>query len=160
MRKRYSLLTKLTHDQKGIGIVETLVALAILGVISVGFLSAIATSYSAVRLSDQRTTAESVARTIIERIRVVPHPLAQVGDVANGVVKDGDDKLLDQSIPAGYPPDFRVYVTAVNTAYVGTPPSPVQLVTVVVKHQGKRILTTETYKADPDMNLPQSGAGG
>ena len=133
-------------DQKGIVIVETLVALAILGVISVGFLSAIATSYTAVRLSDQRTTAESVARTVIERVRVAPYPLA------TGVVGG-----LDGGLPSG----FAVEVSVANsTEWVGTPPSPVQLVTVVVKHQGRTIVTSETYKADPNINLPQSGAGG
>ena len=146
MRKRYGWLTKLARDQKGIGIVETLVALAILGVISVGFLSAIATSYTAVRLSDRRTTAESVARTMIERVRVAPYPLA------TGVVGG-----LDAGLPSGFTAEVSV---ANSTEWVGTPPSPVQLVTVVVKHQDRTILTTETYKADPNINLPQSGAGG
>ena len=135
-------------DQKGIVIVETLVALAILGVISVGFLSAIATSYTAVRLSDQRTTAESVARTVIERVRMSPYD-----PLATGVIGG-----LDGDLPSG---SWAVEVRYTNsTEWVGTPPSPVQLVTVVVKHQGRTIVTSETYKADPNINLPQSGAGG
>ena len=149
MRKRYGLLTRLVHEQKGIGIVETLVALAILGVISVGFLSAIVTSYTAVRLSDQRTTAESVARTVIERVRMSPYdPLAE------GVIGGLDGDL---------PSDFVVEVRYANsTEWVGTPLSPVKLVTVVVSREGRTIpiLTTETYKSDPNINLPQSGAGG
>jgi len=34
------------------------------------------------------------------------------------------------------------------------------LVTVVVKHQGRTIVTSETYKVDPNVNLPKSGVGG
>lgn len=54
---------------RGFTIIEVLLAIAILGVIAVAFLSALATGSSIMVLADERTTAESLARRQMEYIK-------------------------------------------------------------------------------------------
>ncbi len=55
--------------ERGVTLIETLVALAILGIVAVGFLGALATGAKAMFTADERTTAESLARGQMEYIK-------------------------------------------------------------------------------------------
>jgi type II secretory pathway pseudopilin PulG len=54
------------NNQRGIGIVETLVAVAILGTSVVAFIVSLSTGSLAVNALDQETTAQSLAQTQME----------------------------------------------------------------------------------------------
>jgi prepilin-type N-terminal cleavage/methylation domain-containing protein len=56
-------------NSRGFTMIEVLIAIAILGIISIGFLSALATSSLSVALGDERTVAESLARRQIEYVK-------------------------------------------------------------------------------------------
>jgi len=111
-------------------LIEVLIAVAILGVVSVAFLSAMVTSYGAVALADRKTTAESLTRTELEHVRNAAYPITD---------------YTVSSTPAGY-------VVSVHADYIN-PPTYVtgtmvgmQMITVTVRRDGKVVSITETNK--------------
>jgi prepilin-type N-terminal cleavage/methylation domain-containing protein len=54
---------------RGLTMIEVLIAIAILGIISITFLSALSTSSLSVGLADERTVAESLARRQMEYVK-------------------------------------------------------------------------------------------
>ena len=63
---------RLMRDQKGQSLIEVLIALAILGIVAVTFLIALTTSSTAIIIADERTTAESLARSELEYVKSQP----------------------------------------------------------------------------------------
>ncbi len=59
-------LRKLQGSQRGFGLIEVIIALALLGVVGIAFLGALATASSGIAVSDKRATAESLARSEME----------------------------------------------------------------------------------------------
>lgn len=59
----------LIRSEKGIGLIEVLIALAILGIIAIAFLGALATASKAIFTADERATAESLARSEMEYVK-------------------------------------------------------------------------------------------
>jgi prepilin-type N-terminal cleavage/methylation domain-containing protein len=129
VRKRGS---GLKGGQRGYTLVEVIVAVAIVGIIAVAFLSALTSGYLALVLADENTVAESLTRTEFERVREAAYPVA------------GYDR----------PDALPGYDVAVLTANVDESDSPIQLITVEVRHDGELLLTTSSYKVDPNKNLP------
>ncbi len=68
MRRFYSVrrLSTFIHGESGITLLETVIAVAILGTIAVTFLSGVATSSKGVYTADEQATAESLARSQME----------------------------------------------------------------------------------------------
>ena len=85
-----------TKNERGVGLIEVLVALAILGIIAVAFLTGLATTAKAVVIADVRTTAESLARTQMEDIKDQDYDTAPDNSVAYY------DKIDAADIPDGF----------------------------------------------------------
>jgi type II secretory pathway pseudopilin PulG len=62
-------MKRLLKSQRGVGLVEVIIALGLLGIISIAFLGALATASSAIVVSDEQTTAESLASSEMEYIK-------------------------------------------------------------------------------------------
>ena len=56
-------------NQKGQALIEILIAIAILGVVAVAFLSALTTASRAIIIGDERTSAEGLVRSELEYVR-------------------------------------------------------------------------------------------
>ena len=56
-------------NSRGIAMVEVLIAIALLGVITIAFLASLSTSSTVLFMADERTTAESLARRQMEYIK-------------------------------------------------------------------------------------------
>jgi len=56
-------------SEKGFSLVEVLVALALLGIIGAAFLGSLATASKCILIADERTTAESLARSQMEYVK-------------------------------------------------------------------------------------------
>lgn len=69
MLKRRNLFRLFTGNSSGIGLIEVLIALAILGVVAVAFLSGLSTSLKAVFISDERSTAVALAQGQMEYVK-------------------------------------------------------------------------------------------
>ena len=59
----------LSGNSKGVGLIEVLIALAILGIVAVAFLGGLSTSLKAVFISDERSTAQSLAQSQMEYVK-------------------------------------------------------------------------------------------
>ncbi len=59
-------MIKRLRKQRGFTLIEVLIALALLGLIAIAFLGALAAASEAIIISDERTTAESLARSQME----------------------------------------------------------------------------------------------
>ncbi len=56
-------------NEKGFALIEVIIAIALLGIISAAFLGALATASKAIFVSDERATAESLARSQMEYVK-------------------------------------------------------------------------------------------
>jgi prepilin-type N-terminal cleavage/methylation domain-containing protein len=126
----------LARGQRGFVLIEVLMSIAIFGVISVAFLSALVTGYHGVVVAHDQTMAQNLTRSTFENIRVAPFPIAT-----------GSDNVTVTS-------KFRVVVHAVNindnytVVYV---PSNLQMITVTIKYDasGATIWETQGIKVKP-----------
>lgn len=62
-------MIKRLRKQEGFGLVEVIIALGLLGIIGIAFLTALATSTTAIMTSDKHATAESLARSEMEYVK-------------------------------------------------------------------------------------------
>ncbi|ACZ62249.1 prepilin-type N-terminal cleavage/methylation domain-containing protein [Dehalococcoides mccartyi] len=74
---------KLLGHQKGFSLIEVLIALAIIGLIGVAFLTALNTAVKAVSLANVRTTSESYAKSTMEQLKSFSYLSAADGSVAD-----------------------------------------------------------------------------
>ena len=109
--------------EKGFTILETAVALALLGMVSTAIFFGLATTSKAVFLANERTTALSLAQSRTESVNTL-YPLP-VG-------------IYDDPAPVPYENyDVEIYVDA--------PYGDIQKITVTVIHHGTPVYTLESY---------------
>ncbi len=126
--------------QKGLTLIEVLIAIAILGMIAVPFLTALSTSSRGLIIADERTAAESIVRTEMEYVKNSPYnPTGfsyNISTTPDNPPSWDSSHALDSHY-AGY----SVNVTGVPINLY------IQNITVKVYHGAKLVLTTSTYKA-------------
>ena len=165
------------RDERGFGFVEVIIALVLLGLISVVFLASIGTGLKALALADERLTAESLAKCQMELIKVVPYqevtintavadyerlPLSD-GDIAAGYsivsIGRGGAEYTGQGIAGvpwnnsndpseSYNNEFGQEWTYISP-YVDTG---LQRITIVIKRNGEPVLTLEGNKSNRDVS--------
>ena len=121
------------QDQRGVGLVESLVAVAILGITVVAFMMALSSGAVAVREGNQQVVAQSLARTQLEYIKNYPYE--------SGVDTYPTDPTMD--MPGGYTIFVNVY--SIPEADDDTD---IQKITVTISIGDENILTVEDYKVD------------
>ena len=154
-------------DERGITLIEVLIALAILGLVAVAFLSGLTTASRALIIADERTTAESLARSQMEYVKSQEYQLADP-DAGNEAVY-----LKIEGIPDGYSiwsvnRDGNTVNGGANDDIIGVPwyfpivdelppPNPgydvpsdagLQRIKLVIKHHDKEVITLEDGKVD------------
>lgn len=119
------------QDETGLGLVESLAAVAILGVAVVAFVVALSTGSIAVREGDQEVVAQSLVRTQLEYIKNYPY--------------DPEATTYPKvATPEGY--DISVVVSSIPEADSNTE---IQKITVTIsRDDGEEILTVEDYKVN------------
>ncbi len=128
----FRVIKKLKGNETGVTLLETLVALAILGLIAVAFLSGLATASRATFIADERATAESLARSQMEYVKSLEYQQA----VSEYPV---DPEL---TIPDGWVVPLPVVEPLPDTD------DDIQKITVTVSHNGTLVLTIEDYKVN------------
>jgi type II secretory pathway pseudopilin PulG len=104
--------------------VEVIVALALLGIIGVTFLSALATSTNSRSISNEHTAARIMAASQMDTILNEPYSVAYA--------------------PIPIPPEYNGYTTAINVQNLLD--GNLQKITVTVNHHDKEVTKLESYK--------------
>ena len=127
-------------NESGAALLETLVALAILGLVAVAFLSGLSTAARATFIADEQATAESLGRSEIECVKSQEYETA--GQYQNRVQRYGF------VMPTGYTTDTTVNSIDPDTGETVPPGQDrgIQKITVTVEHNGNSIITIEGYK--------------
>jgi Tfp pilus assembly protein PilV len=138
-----SVMKRLKRIENGITFPEILIASLILSLVGVVFMTALASNYRVLRNTDQRTTAESLARSQMEAINNAPY---------DGTAPYSYDNYTITGIPSGY----RITIAAVPidpvTGDNSTMDLGIQKVTVTVICQNRlpdlssTVLVLESYK--------------
>ena len=130
------IIKKLKADsgkETGISLMETLVALAILGIIAAGFLSGLATTAKSSLIVDEQATAESLARSQMEYAKIVSYVYEATEYTA-------------ATIPSGG--DYANYSVSISAEPLNNPDDGIQKITVTVNHHDEEVITLEGYKVD------------
>jgi len=123
----------LVSAESGMTLVETVVALAILGTIAIVFLSGLAISSKAVIIADEQTTVESLAQSQLEWVKGADY----VYETA---------EYSPAPIPTGQ--DYTDYSANITAEPLHTPDDGIQKITVTVKRLGEVVMELEGYKVD------------
>ncbi len=145
-------MLKRLKAQQGFTFVEVLIALLVLSVFAVTFLMGLAVSSHAVIVADERTTAESLARSQMESVKHDTYMYAEDGGVTNYT-------RIDSDIPAGYAIWSEGRDGVAVDGIVGVPWSNVtgqavakdtglQRIKLIVKHGEKTVWTLEGFNAE------------
>ena len=112
---------------------ETLIALAVLGIISVAFLSGLSTTSRAAVISDRRVTAESLARSQMEAVKQVPYV-------------SGASQYTPTQIPSDE--SYTGFSVTITAEPLESPDDGVQKITVTVLRFGTDFYVLQGYKVD------------
>ena len=115
------------HKEKGLVLIEAIVALALIGIIAAGFLGAIGTSYKSTMLSVEMTTSESLARSQMESIK------------QQNYISGNFTGLYTE---IGHPASYSINWTAEELV------EGKQKITITVIHTGDDALVLEGYKVN------------
>jgi prepilin-type N-terminal cleavage/methylation domain-containing protein len=146
----------LRGSSRGVTLIEVLIALALFGIIAIVFTGGLGTASRSVFIADVRTNAESLARTQMESVKNEDYNAAPEGGEASytkitgipygytiwSVNRDGDPDNGDQSDPIiSVPWDTDLDQPADTDTGL-------QRVELVIKHEGRVIITLADYKVD------------
>jgi type II secretory pathway pseudopilin PulG len=127
-------------NETGLGLVESLVAVAILGMAITAFVTSLSTGTIAAREGDQGATAQSLACTQLEYAKNYPYnPAATTYPYVYTYDRTYNPNPI--TLPAGY--DISVVVSSIPEASGNTD---IQKVTVTISQDGTNILTVADYK--------------
>ncbi len=123
-------------NERGVTLIEVVIALGVLGVLAVGFFNGLSGSSKAVITTDERATAESLARTEMEYVvdqKYLTHPWSYVLPTVDPPPSVTWEPL--NTLPNGYSAEVSASGLADNRTGI-------QRVAVVISHLGKPIVTS------------------
>lgn len=130
-------ITAIRRNEKGILLLEIVIALAVLGIVAVALLTSLATGAMATSIAKERAIAENLARSQIEYIKnTLPY-----------VEYSEEPPLTTYTIKASIVPTSTGWaVPDAVVEPVASRGAGIQKITVTVLHNGKQILTLTDYK--------------
>lgn len=129
----FRMLRIFTGRESGVTFLETIVALAILGVIAVTFLNGLTTASKSTFIADEQTTAESLAQSQIEWVK-------------NADYSYNATTYSPAAMPAGK--DYINYSVLIMASPLHDPDDGIQKIIVAVQHSDKGVIKLEGYKVD------------
>jgi len=135
---------KLVSGQKGTTLIEVLIAIAILGMIAVPFLTALSTSSRALIIADERTTTESLIRSEIEYVRSQDYCNASWSYEVDSTGSTPSSNPCWPVESHALPDSCKDYSLTVNASLIV---DGIRNITVTVWRDSEVVLITSTYKA-------------
>jgi len=123
---------RLARQEKGVTLLETVIALVILGVIPVSFLHVLTSTSKSVFLTDKRATAESLAQSQMEWVKNAEYSYS--ANYSAAPIPDDRDYLL--------------YSASVLAQPLNTPDDGIQKITITIQRDGESLFRLEGYKVD------------
>jgi len=135
-----------TGEQRGVTLLETLIALALLGIFGVAFLAAISTSSITMANVEKKVNIENLARAQMEYIKNYPY----INYIYGPPDTPPDYQTLDELDPTdpyaiAIPTGYSINVTAVA---LHQPDGGIQKVTTTILRDGENLLVVEGYKVN------------
>lgn len=128
MQQKPARVTNRAKDQTGLGLMETLVAVAILGTSVVAFVVALSAGSIAVGEQSEEVVAQSLAQTQLEYTKSYAYDPVAI------------------TYPAIDAPDG--YTIAINVSSIPGTDTDIQKVTVTISRESESILIVEDYKVN------------
>lgn len=126
-------IKKVGGRESGITLIESLVALAILATIAVVFLGGVIGTTKAAAITDEQTTAESLAQSQMEWVQ-------------NATYVTDATAYSPAALPVSG--DYDNYSVNITAAALHSPDDGIQKITVKIRHSGKEVLQLEGYKVN------------
>ncbi len=132
-------------DERGTGLVEILVSVAIIAIVLTTFLAALSTGIFGVSVVRERVTAENLARAQLECIQHHPY--------IDGAAPVSYTIACPVTVPTllSYHSDLSIsYWHAPTETFTSTPgldEEGMQWITVTISHKGEPVFAIENYKA-------------
>jgi type II secretory pathway pseudopilin PulG len=146
MTRLVKLLPGMLRGQRGLTLVENLVAAAILAAIGLVFMQALDAAHRNVEILDIQLRAEMLARSQLEDIKEAAYDV-------NG----------NYPVTVEMPPQFTMRMTVTSPTCIGTadnctslddlmgePVTTIQEITVYVYHAGEAVISVACYKVDSE----------
>ncbi len=127
-KRRFTRITTRAQGQRGLGLVETLVAVAILGTSVVAFVAALSAGSLATGAQNEAVVAQGLAQTQLEYTK-------------SSAYDPGASTYPAVSAPEGY-------TVSVAVAPVPGADANIQKITVTILRDGESILTVDDYKVN------------
>lgn len=130
-------------NEGGVTLIETLVALALLGIIGVGLLGGLSTAFKSVMVSHDRVVAEGLANSQLESVKTQNYIAVadyNPNDPAKRYQKINLGDLETQGYEITITPPVLVTVPGADAGIE------LQRVTIVISHDGEELLTISDYK--------------
>ena len=148
MAKRWQLMAftgfrSAKNGERGLTLIEVIVALGILSAVAVVFLLGMTTSSKSVMVSQERVAAESLAKSEMEYVKSVTYQNAPWSYELPGNPPSWD---LGHSLPDGYG-GYSVHVQA-DLLAGHDPDDGIQKITIVVSREGDPLLTQVGYNTN------------
>jgi prepilin-type N-terminal cleavage/methylation domain-containing protein len=148
-----------SRKENGFSLIEVIVAISIITVIVVVFLTAIATTGKAMLGLEQRTIAESIAQNILETVKQMPYASTDGSNIyidgpATTVFLINHPEYSIWSVTDWSGVEKTVVEGVVGINWDINNGSPVvsdnqlQRIEIIIKHGTKEIFTLENYKVD------------
>jgi type II secretory pathway pseudopilin PulG len=144
----------LRGDLRGELLIEVLIALALLGLISVVFIGAMYTSLHAARISDERSVGLTLAKSQIEFVKARDYADDDWAYVVgtNGATIVTKPSWWDANTPAALDAEFAGYtvqvsgVSSIDLDESGVPDDGIRVITATSLHNGVEIVALQNYE--------------
>jgi prepilin-type N-terminal cleavage/methylation domain-containing protein len=124
--------------ERGFSFIEVVIALGVLGLIAVGFLSGLGTASKGLLIADERETANNLAEAQIENVKQQAY--------------DEDNNPPEYSLLTGIPSSYSIdqpLASRLDPNLDGFDNDDgIQKIVVTVRHNGKEVITLEDYKVN------------
>ena len=134
-------------QSRGQLLIEVLIALALMGVISMVFIGALYTSLHAARIADERSTAFTLAKSQMEFVKTLPYSVNEWDYTVSTDPPTYGAKPTwwESNTPSSLDAEFAGYTVTVTSSDFD---EDIRLITATAFHNGTEVFALQNYEVD------------